>query len=151
MSDAWIPKDAREVYCNEKGEAIAYCPKDSLGVTDLERAHFYGLNQERLEQLAVRAGEKTRETGVRQGVICIDVDDRAWTPLVDILMPGYDWGAVRARGEKPVARGVVPEDLLKKTIETAYPAAGELAKYKTNICVFAAGGILVMPHGSDQG
>jgi hypothetical protein len=150
MSNAQIPKDAREVYCNEKGEPIAFCPKDSIGLTDLVRAEFYNLNKDRLAQLAERARAKTNEMGVKYGVICIDVDDPAWTPLVDILMPGHDWESYRARGEKPVARGVVPQDLLVETVQKTYPAAGELAKDKVNICVFAGGGILVVPHESDQ-
>jgi hypothetical protein len=145
-----IPKDAREVYCNEKGEPIAYCPKESIGITDLERAHFYGLNRERLEQLAARARDKTRESGVRYGVVCIDVDDRTWTPLVDILMPGHDWDAYRRRNEKPVARGVVPQELLVKTVESIYPAAGKFPSDKVSICVFAAGGIAIMSSESGR-
>lgn len=38
------PPDAREVYCDEQGEPIAYCPKDSLGLTDIQRATFFRLN-----------------------------------------------------------------------------------------------------------
>lgn len=151
MSDAQIPKDAREVYCNEKGEPIAFCPKDSVGITDFQRGEFYNLNKDRLSQLAEKAKAKSIERGVRYGVICIDVDDPSWTPLVDILMPGHDWDSYRARGEKPVARGVVPNDLLAKTVKETYPAAGELENDKVNICVFSAGGILIMPHESDQG
>lgn len=150
MSDTGIPKDAREVYCNEKGEPIAFCPKDSIGLTDFERAQFYSVNKDRLAQLAERAQAKSKETGVQYGVICIDVDDPTWTQLVDILMPGYDWDSHRARGEKPVARGVVPQDLLANTVEKTYPAAGELADGKVNICIFASGGILIVPHGSEE-
>lgn len=146
MKDTGIPKDAREVYCNEKGEPIAFCPKDSIGVTDLERAEFYRMNEERLSQLALRAKEKTVATGVEQGVICIDVDDPTWTPLVDILMPGHNWASYRARGERPVARGVVPRGLLEETVKKTYPAAGDLVDGKVNICVFAAGGIAIIPH-----
>ena len=64
-----IPRDAREVYCNEEGEPIAFCPKESIGLTDVMRAQFYLLNKERLAQLAKRAKEK----GPTFGVICIDV------------------------------------------------------------------------------
>jgi hypothetical protein len=148
MKDSKIPKDAREVYCNEKGEPIAFCPKDSIGITDFERAEFYSMNKERLSQLADRAEAKIKETGVEYGVICIDVDDPAWTPLVDILMPGHDWDSYRSRGEHPVARGVVPRGLLEDTVKKIYPAAGDLVDGKVNICVFAAGGIAIIPHES---
>ena len=146
MKTSKIPKDAREVYCNEKGEPIAWCPKDSLGITDIERGQFYNLNKDRLSQLADRAKEKTKETRVEQGVICIDVDDPSWTNLVDILMPGHDWDSYRSRGEKPVARGVVPRSLLALTVKEAYPAAGDLVDGKVNILIFAGGGIAIFPH-----
>lgn len=141
-----IPKDAREVYLNEKGEPIAFCPVDSIGLTDLHRAEFYGLNEERLAQLAEKARVKSVETSVAYSVVCIDVDDKTWTPLVDALMPNHDWEQYRSRGERPVARGIVPRYLLADTIKSMYPAAGKLTADAINICVFAAGGIAVIPH-----
>ena len=145
MIDTEIPKDAREIYCNEKGEPIAYCPKDSMGLTDVKRAEFYLLNEERLSKLAKRAQEKATETGVEQGVICIDVDDPTWMPIVDTLLPGHDWESYRVCGERPVARGVVPRALLEETVKF-YPAAEDLATDRVNILVLAAGGIAVIPH-----
>ena len=41
MTTNMIPKDAREVYTNEKGKPIAYCPRDGIGITDLQRIEFY--------------------------------------------------------------------------------------------------------------
>ena len=148
MSETGIPKDAREVYCNEKGEPIAWCPKESLGITDIERAQFAELNRDRLTQLAVRAREKTREEGVEQCVVCIDVDDPTWTPLVEMLMPGHGshWDEFRARGEKPVARGVVPLEPIEGIVNEMYPAAGGFHKDNgiTNLVVFAAGGAAII-------
>ncbi len=144
-----IPKNAREVYCNEKGEPIAYCPVDSIGVSDLQRAQFYNLNEARLAELAVRARQKQDDPefqGERFCVVCIDVDDPMWTWLVDILMPGFYWQGYRDRGERPVARGVIPlQPVLAQTIAEAYPAAGELHDDAINIVVFAAGGIAIIP------
>lgn len=133
-----IPKDAREVYCNEQGEPIAFCPKESLGLTDLHRAQFYELNRERMGQLLERA--KVKGSGFV--AICIDVDDPTWTWLVDALMPGHNWQQYRDRGETPVACGVVPCDIVVKTIEEAYPAALPVPAGEF-IAVFAAGGIMV--------
>jgi hypothetical protein len=71
------------------------------------RHELYVQNLERLEVLAWRAmhirGLKPREFFV----ICINVDDPAWTDLAQELMPGHDWQEYRDRGETPVARGSV--------------------------------------------
>jgi hypothetical protein len=131
-----IPKDAREVYCNEQGEPIAFCPKDSLGLTDIERARFYDLNKTRMKELLARANEK----GEGWVAICIDVDDPTWTFVVDALMPGHNWDEYRQRGEKPVARGVVPRGVVVSTVEKMYPAALPVPE-EAFIAVFAAGGI----------
>ena len=144
MGETGIPKDAREVYCNEAGEPIAFCPKESLGITDIERAQFAELNRDRLTQLAARAREKTKE-GEAQCVVCVDVDDPTWTPLVEMLMPGHDWDVYRNRGEKPVARGVVPQDLIEAVVQETYPAAGEFHKSRiTNVVILAAGGAMII-------
>ncbi len=133
-----IPKDAREVYLNDKGEPIAFCPKESLSITDIERARFYALNEQRMLELLARAIEK----GPEFVAICIDVDDPCWTEIVDALMPGYDWDSIRQRGEKPVARGVVPRDIVVWTVEHCYPAALPVPDGPF-IAVFAAGGIMI--------
>lgn len=144
-----IPKDAREVYCNERGEPIAWCPKDSLGLVDIQRAQFYGLNKTRLHELSRRAQEKSWQTEDVQCVVCIDVDDPVWTPLVDLLMPGHDWDAYRRRGETPVARGVVPLAPIKKTVDEVYPASSDaFSPNLVNVVVFAAGGASVFHHES---
>ena len=134
-----VPKDAREVYLNEKGEAIAYCPVDSFGATDFERIMFYNQNRERLLEFAAKAAKR----GDGAVVVCIDVDDPKWTALAEALMPGHDWDEYRARGEKPVARGIAMRTGMQEIIADEYPAAGQL-KTPTegvNILVFAAGGV----------
>ena len=145
MSETGIPKDAREVYCNEKGEPIAFCPVEGIGITDVERVQLFMLNEERLRQLAKRARVKSLEESGPQGVICIDVDDPTWTPLVDMLMPGHDWDAFRARGEKPFARGVVPLELIETVAKEFYPAVGEFSSRDgvVNMAVFAAYGVSI--------
>lgn len=142
------PKDAREIYLDEKtGEPIAYCPKEGIGAVDIIRAQFYNLNQVRLWQLSKRAKEKIGETGIIQCVVCIDVDDASWTPLVEHLMPGHDWNIYRARGEQPIARGVVPLEPIKAMVDEFYPAASdEFAGDKVNVVVLAAGGASVFHH-----
>ena len=137
MTTNMIPKDAREVYTNEKGKPIAYCPRDGIGITDLQRIEFYQPNKDRLAELQARARQRGESVA-----IAIDVDDPTWRQLVDLLMPGHDWQLIRDRGESPVARGVVPTDLITKVVAEVYPAAGEVTDGA--IVVFAAGGALIV-------
>lgn len=142
-----IPKDAREVYCNEAGEPIAYCPKESVGATDFLRVEFYALQDtKRMLQLQDRARAKTAQVGEQQLVVCIDVDDPAWTDLVNMLMPGANWDEFRERGERPVARGVVPTALMSEAVARCYPAAGVVPADRTCVLVFAAGGVWIKDH-----
>lgn len=130
-----VPRDAREVYVNKDGEPIAFCPKESIGLTDLRRAQFFTANKERLAQLEERAAEK----GPDFAVVCIDVDDPTWTDLVEQLMPGQDWSAIRATGAAPVARGIVTREPIVTLVEALYPAAGDPPEGAFTV-VFAAGG-----------
>lgn len=132
-----IPKDAREIYTNEKGEPVAFGPKYSFGLTDLLRSVFYDANADRMRQLEERAATKPEPSVA----ICIDVDDSTWTQLVDALMPGQDWEQFRTRGEKPVARGVVPRKLVVDLVADVYPAAGEPPDGAFT-AVFAGGGVM---------
>ena len=142
-----IPRDAREIYTNEKGEPIAWCPKDGMGATDFMRSEFYNMqDRDRMTQLFERATQKTAEAGEQQCVVCIDVDDPAWTQLVDMLMPGFDWDEIRARGERPVARGVVPIGPIAQVVDQFYPAAGEVPLNRVSLFVFAAGGVWRRDH-----
>lgn len=143
-----IPRDAREVYLNERGEPIAYCPNESLGIADMERALFYHANEERLLQLAQRAEEKTQAEGVCYGVICIDVDDPTFLDIVEALIPGHDWQAYRDQGQRPCARGVLVDELLRALVDDFFPAAKEEFKnQQTNILVCASGGCSVFHRG----
>lgn len=144
-----IPKEAREIYLNDKGEPIAWCPKDSLGLVDIQRAQFYRLNEKRLHELSRRAQEKSWQTEEIQCVVCIDVDDPVWAPLVDLLMPGHDWDAYRRRGETPVARGVVPLAPIRESVDMVYPASSDaFSSNRVNVVMFACGGASVFHHDS---
>lgn len=142
-----IPRDAREVYCNEAGEPIAYCPADSIGGTDIARALFYRENEERMRYFAQRIVDR-RLSAQETLIVCIDVDDQTWTPLVDALMPGHDWQAIRDAGEHPVARGLAMSAGVAEGAEAVYPAVGDgfrrpLPEGQMRCAVFAAGGVSV--------
>jgi hypothetical protein len=71
------------------------------------REALWRLNQERLAELAWRAIHVKKMDPQNLLIVCIDVDDPAWTDLVEALMPGHDWDQYRRRGEAPIARGSV--------------------------------------------
>ncbi len=48
--------------------------------------------------------------------VCISVDSN-WRPLVDKLMPGADWDAIRATGAEPVAMGIVGSAIKDMLVE----------------------------------
>jgi hypothetical protein len=141
VSESKVPRDAREVYLNDEGEPVAYCPKDGLGAVDLERAAFWNAQDKAaMRRLAERATVKSTDHETQFLVACIDVEDPTWRFLVDLLMPGADWQAIRDRGESPVARGVVPRELVASVLEELYPAALPLPPEPTTVVVFSAGG-----------
>jgi hypothetical protein len=93
---------------------------DEIDTSD-PRAAFYLLNYDAMLRLANRAQEtgRTHETHI---IVAIDADDPAWTNLRDALMPGHDWDAYRARGEAPVARGIVPKSYFAPWLYEMVPA-----------------------------
>lgn len=66
----------------------------------------------------------------------ISVDDQYGGPIVDVLMPNYNWQEIRDRGEKPFARGLVDRDFIQKGLDMIDKTAAEkLRKMKKGIAV----------------
>jgi len=99
-------------------------PLKVLTSGEIERIALYNMNEDRLRELVVRSKVKEKEDGREYTVVCILVDDKAWTWFVDLLMPNHDWQAYRNRGEIPVARGVVPKKLVEEVIDRPLPEPG---------------------------
>lgn len=137
-----VPKDAREIYCDEYGAALAYCPQDGLAMSDIFRAQFAKANRESLLRLSERSKIKSAELNEQFIVICIDVDDPKWTLLANVLMPGHDWQQYRDQGLKPVARGVVNRESIEAIAKEAYPAVFGF-DVDSPVAVFSAGGVSV--------
>lgn len=122
------------------------------------RDRFFQPNRERLEHMAFRATKKglARDEFI---TVAIDVDDPSWSEVVETLMPGCDWQAIRDRGEKPVARGTVLVgsivDFLCQVCPDIAPAlTGELPQGIVRAVVMADGGASVyyiepFPHFKD--
>jgi len=59
---------------------------------------------ERLQHFAFRAKFVHKQENDEIVVVCIKVDSE-WRPIVDVLMPDYNWQEIRDRLQEPVARG----------------------------------------------
>lgn len=75
-----------------------------------QRQSYYDQERTRLAQLAWRACSRGNKN-TSHVIVLIEVDDPAWRPLVDHLMPNANWQPARDRGERPVARGCVTADV----------------------------------------
>lgn len=108
------------------------------------REALWRLNRERLAELAWRALHVKKMKPEDFLIVCIDVDDPAWTDLVDALMPEHDWDAYRQRGEAPVARGSVERASVGEYLSRVIPGiAGRLRnpdEGEIQVVVLAAGG-----------
>lgn len=117
---------------------------DAIDMTN-QRSAFYMANYDAILRLASRAQEtgRTHETHV---IVAIDANDSTWIELRDVLMPGHNWDAYRERGERPVARGIVPKNVFSEWLYEAVPALRGMLERKpvlTHIAlVFADGGAM---------
>jgi hypothetical protein len=73
------------------------------------RDELFQLNKERLEHMAFKAIKKGMNP--REFIaVAIDADDPYWNDLIETVMPGGDFQAIRDLGQKPVARGTLFTD-----------------------------------------
>jgi hypothetical protein len=108
------------------------------------REALWRLNQERLAELAWRAIHVKKLDPQDFLIVCIDVDDPAWTDLVEALMPGHDWDVYRARGEAPIARGSVLRSTVGEYLAHVIPGVARKLRKPDDpgvqVMVLAAGG-----------
>lgn len=66
----------------------------------------FDANAERAAHFARRIRERGDDPAV-MGIVILAVDDPHGGLIAEGLMPGFDWQAIRNRGEVPFARGIV--------------------------------------------
>jgi hypothetical protein len=127
------------------GQLVLEDPVGYAVATAVERVNLYRADSEAVRRLERRAEKKGAEVGSPFAVVVIDVDCPTWSDLVAMLMPGHDWNQFRARGEQPVARGVVPRDFLCQLLDDVRKQSGELVTGATPpglfTAVFGRGGV----------
>lgn len=89
-------------------EFISNNPEAALMAKAIGKANcmnLFDLNTDRVEHFRNRATELNR-TAADTVIVLINVDDVHGGPIVDVLMPGFNWQEVRDRGMIPIARGL---------------------------------------------
>lgn len=127
------------------GQLVLEDPVGFAIMTSIERLNLYNSDPESVKRLEARAVEKSK-SNESFGVVIIDVDVATWTDLVEALMPNYDWQQFRDRGEKPIARGVVPRGLLMEMLGIVNEKAKVVPDpFPTGVftAVFGMGGVTV--------
>ncbi len=112
-------KLVREV--NEDPAPLVLDDPDALAVMQAVEKHncriLFGDNADRIAHFKGRLAAK----GLSDKEYCIvllNVDDVHGGPIADVLMPGFDWQAVRDQGQVPIARGLADRLWLQEVVST---------------------------------
>lgn len=82
--------------------------------------------RQRIQHFAGRIAQRN-DTGLFLMIVMLCVDDPKGAALANVLMPGYDWASIRARGEIPWARGLATRAGIQELLDGAeHEAAAEL-------------------------
>lgn len=95
---------------------------------------LFSLNIERIEHFKNRITEK-KLTPKEVVIVCINVDDPNGKVITDMLMPGYDWQAIRDQGQIPIARGLAQRDGMQEILEVFDKEAAEKLKQSVEVAV----------------
>lgn len=68
-------------------------------------------------------------------VVLLCADDPNGKDLADVMMPGFDWDAVRAAGHVPVARALVKREGMQVMIDAFDPNMGALLREASGLAV----------------
>jgi len=85
-------------------------PNAQLSEAAKYRDELYKNSYSRLQHLTWRAVNVHGKSNTEIVAVCIQVDSK-WRALVDHLMPGQDWQAVRDSGIDPIAHGTAGWDV----------------------------------------
>lgn len=97
-------------------------------------------NADRVEHFRRRAVELGR-TPTELVIVLLNVDDGNGRALADVLMPGFDWQAIRDRGEVPFARGLAGREGVQKALDVIDKEAADKLRAMTILAV------VIVDHG----
>jgi len=94
--------------------------------------------RDRVRHFAGRIHDPHGDDGTRWTIVMLCVDDPNGAKLADLLMPGHDWDAIRARGEVPWARGLADRATFQEMFDSVAPEVGKALRAIDGIAVIAA-------------
>lgn len=80
-------------------------------------------------------------------IVLLEVDDAVGGALAEALMPGHDWGPIRARGERPVALGLAGKRGVAEVVSRVWGAEwasklDDVPAASVAVCVIADMGVM---------
>ena len=121
----------QDAYVKEVGGQFVLVDPVAAGVVKAVAEHNCGgtftRNKDRIAHFIERArvlGKSADEVVIT----VINVDTPLGGPLAEALMPGFDWQAIRDRGEVPFARGLAGREGIQEVLDELYLPAGEVLR-----------------------
>lgn len=134
----------QDAYVKEVDGQLVLVDPVAAGVVQAVAEHNCGdtlaMNSDRVAHFIERArvlGKSADEVVIT----VINVDTPIGGLLADALMPGFDWQAIRDRGEVPFARGLAGREGIQGALDELYPSAGEALRDADGFAV------VVVDHG----
>ncbi len=114
----------------QRGQLVLIDPAGYAMIQAVERENCRRLLRDtmldRVEHFAQRISERGA-TPADLVIVILNQDDANGAALGEILMPGHDWNAYRARGEVPYARGLAERPGLQELFDASgHACAAEL-------------------------
>lgn len=100
----------------------------------------FNIHIERIEHFKSRV-KALNLSGQDVVIIIANVDDHNGGPIANVLMPGYNWQAIRDNQEVPFARGIAKRDGIQGYLEMFDNHASEKLRCMTELAV------VVIDHG----
>ncbi|MFH1401793.1 MAG: hypothetical protein ABIG40_02420 [Parcubacteria group bacterium] len=98
------------------------------------------LNADRVKHFKKRLVERGM-TADQAVIVLLNVDDVHGGPLVNVLMPGFNWQEIRDRGEVPFARGLAMRESIQEVLSTFDKEAATKLQGMSDVAV------VVVDHG----
>lgn len=102
---------------NPRPPRTMWLSDDALGTAGADACRRF------LAHFARRAIERGDPPG-RVAIAVLEVDDPLGRAVADLLMPGFDWQAIRDRGEAPIGYGLAGREGLQNLVDAYDPRLG---------------------------